>query len=318
MPAAVQVSAASNITFSGDTFTHLGEVGLGIGQDSDAVASGVGLGASGVTVDHNTFTDDSGGGIVVGGVQTNAHHPSDPAMTDQNITLTNNLVSGVAEDYKDMAGILSTYVTHADIEHNEVTNLAYDGIDVGWGWGMNDAGGSQDYANRGTYNYQPRLHHADDAEEHRRQLQQGARHQEALPRRRQHLQPVRQPRRRRSTTTTSTTTSTPSASTSTRAPATLTLSNNVVQDTGVWAFTNANAQQQHQRQHLRVQLVQRRRHASRHRLAAQQPADRQRPGQRDQLALRRAAGHQPVRDLGRQHRRRWHGRAARGGRGQVP
>jgi hypothetical protein len=156
VPAAVQVSAAGNITFTGDDFTHLGQVGLGIGQDSDAVASGIGLGASGVTADHNTFTDDSGGGIVVGGVQTNAHHPSDPAMTVQNITLTNNLINGVAEDYKDMAGILSTYVTHADIEHNEVTNLGYDGIDVGWGWGMNDAGGSQDYANRGTYNYQPR------------------------------------------------------------------------------------------------------------------------------------------------------------------
>ena len=77
-------------------------------------------------------------------------------MTDQNITLTNNLVSGVAEDYKDMAGILSTYVTHAVVDHNEVQNLPYDGIDIGWGWGMNDAGGSNDYANRGTYNFQPR------------------------------------------------------------------------------------------------------------------------------------------------------------------
>ena len=155
VPAAVQVSAASTITFSGDSFTHLGQVGLGIGNDSDAAASGTGLGASDITADHNTFTDDSGSGIVVGGEQTNAHHPSNSAMTDQNITLSNNLVSGVAEDYRDMAGILSTYVTHAVITHNEVTNLAYDGIDVGWGWGMNDPGGSQDYANRGTYNYQP-------------------------------------------------------------------------------------------------------------------------------------------------------------------
>ncbi len=154
-PAAVQVSAANAISFTGNTFTHLGQVALGIGNDNNAVASGIGLGASNVTVDHNTFTDDSGGGIVIGGVQPNAHHPSDPAMTVQNITVTNNLISGVAEDYKDMAGILSTYVTHADIEHNEVANLAYDGIDVGWGWGMNDAGGSQDYVNRGTYNYQP-------------------------------------------------------------------------------------------------------------------------------------------------------------------
>ncbi|GAA1968195.1 ricin-type beta-trefoil lectin domain protein [Catenulispora subtropica] len=155
VPAAVQVSAASHITFSGDTFTHLGQVGLGIGNDADANASGVGLGAADITADHDTFTDDSGAGIVVGGVQPDAHHPSNAAMTVQNVTLTNNLVTGVAEDYKDMSGILSTYATHTDIEHNEVSNLAYDGIDVGWGWGMNDPGGSQDYVNRGTYNYQP-------------------------------------------------------------------------------------------------------------------------------------------------------------------
>ena len=154
-PAAVQVSAANAISFSGDTFTNLGETGLGIGQDADAVASGTGLGASNVTVDHNTFTNDAGGGVVVGGVQPDAHHPSNTAMTDQNITVSNNTVTAVAQDYKDMPGILSTYVTHAVIIHNEVSNLAYDGIDVGWGWGINDPGGSQDYVNRGTYNYQP-------------------------------------------------------------------------------------------------------------------------------------------------------------------
>ncbi|WP_241827056.1 RICIN domain-containing protein [Streptomyces graminilatus] len=154
-PAAVQVSAASGITFSGNTFTNLGQVGLGIGEDANAHASGVGLGASNVTVSGNTFTNDAGSGIVVGGVQPDAHHPSNSAMTNQNITINNNLVDNVAQDYKDMPGILSTYVSHAVITHNEVSNLGYDGIDIGWGWGVNDPGGSQDYVNRGTYNFQP-------------------------------------------------------------------------------------------------------------------------------------------------------------------
>jgi hypothetical protein len=100
MPAAVQVAAASNITFSGNTFTNLGQAGLGIGNDPDANASGTGLAASGITVSGNTFTDDAG-------------------------------------------------------THNQVDHLPYDGIDLGWGWGINDPGGSQDYVNRGTYNYQP-------------------------------------------------------------------------------------------------------------------------------------------------------------------
>jgi hypothetical protein len=239
-PAAVQVSAASNITFTADTFTHLGQVALGIGNDSDATASGTGLGASGITVTGGSFTDVSGAGIVVGGIQPNAHHPAGAAMTNQNITITDNLISGVAKDYKDMAGILSTYVTHADIEHNEVTNLPYDGIDIGWGWGMNDPGGSQDYANRGTYNYQPiyttattlkntvvndnRIHGTkklfhDGGSLYNLSANPGAVFNDNYIYDNQHTVGLYLDEGSRY----------------------VTLTNNVVQDSGVWAFTNANA-----------------------------------------------------------------------------
>ncbi|WP_033262085.1 RICIN domain-containing protein [Amycolatopsis vancoresmycina] len=154
-PAAVQVSAAAGISFTDNTFTHLGQVALGIGNDANAHASGIGLGASSITVDHNSFTEVSGGGVIVGGVRTDAHHPSNAAMTNKDVTISNNTVTRVALDYREMAGILSTYATHTVITHNEVSNLTYDGIDVGWGWGANDAGGSQDYRNRGLYDYQP-------------------------------------------------------------------------------------------------------------------------------------------------------------------
>ncbi len=155
MPAAVQVAAATQVGFSSDTFNDLGEVGLGVGQDADANASGIGLGASDVDITGNSFANLGGNGIVVGGIQPDAHHPSSPAMTNQDITIDDNLVDGVSTDYADTSGILSTYVTHAVIEHNEVENLPYDGIDIGWGWGTNDPGGSQDYENRGLYAYQP-------------------------------------------------------------------------------------------------------------------------------------------------------------------
>jgi hypothetical protein len=155
IPAAVQVAAATHVRFVDNTFAHLGQVGLGIGQDANANGAGIGLGVTATTVHHNLFTDLAGAGVVVGGVQPDAHHPSNPAMILRDITIDNNLVTGVAQDYKEMSGILSTYVDHAVVAHNEVSNLAYDGIDLGWGWGANDAGGSPDYQNRGLYAYQP-------------------------------------------------------------------------------------------------------------------------------------------------------------------
>jgi hypothetical protein len=155
MPAAVQVAASTRIRFTDDTFAHLGQVGLGLGLDADANAAGIGLGVTDTTVHHNLFTDLGGAGVVAGGVQPAAHHPRTAAMVLRNITIDNNLVTDVAKDYKEMSGILSTYADHTVIAHNEVSNLAYDGIDVGWGWGANDAGGSPDYQNRGLYAYQP-------------------------------------------------------------------------------------------------------------------------------------------------------------------
>jgi hypothetical protein len=154
-PATVQVAASTRVNFSDNTFSHLGQVGLGIGNDANANSSGIGLGVTDATVHHNEFTDLAGAGVVVGGIQPDSHHPSNPAMTNANVTIDNNFVTDVAKDYKDMSGILSTYADHTVISHNEVSNLAYDGIDVGWGWGANDAGGSPDYQNRGLYAFQP-------------------------------------------------------------------------------------------------------------------------------------------------------------------
>ncbi|MFF5041373.1 right-handed parallel beta-helix repeat-containing protein [Streptomyces nigra] len=111
-PAAVQVSAASRISFTGNTFTNLGQSALGIGNDANATRTGVGLGA-----------------------------------------ISDNTINRVAVDYKDNSGILSTYVTDARILHNEVSNVPYDGIDTGYGWGINDAGGSNDYVDRGYYKW---------------------------------------------------------------------------------------------------------------------------------------------------------------------
>ena len=145
MPAAVQVAAAHNVTFDGNTFTQLGQVGLGIGNDANANLSGAQLATDGITVSRNRFAILAGGAIVAGGIRLDAHHPSDPRLTNKNLTIDNNIVTQVSLNYKESSAILSTYVDGARILHNDVSDATYDGIDIGWGWGYNDAGGNPNY-----------------------------------------------------------------------------------------------------------------------------------------------------------------------------
>jgi hypothetical protein len=154
-PAAVQVSAANNITFQGNSFVNLGSVGLGVGNDANAHATGVGLGAQDVTVTGNTFTASAGGGIVVGGVRPDSHHPSDERMINSDILIGDNRIFSTALEYFDQDGIFASYATRLTIEHNEVSDMPYTGIGIGYGWGANDPGGSPEYINRGLYDFQP-------------------------------------------------------------------------------------------------------------------------------------------------------------------
>jgi len=153
--AAVQVSAAHGISFHDNSFVNLGSVGLGIGNDAVAHATGVGLGARDVSVVGNTFTASAGGGIVVGGVRPDAHHPSDPRMVNSDILISDNRLYASLLEYLDQDPIFATYVTRLTIAHNYIADAPYTGIGLGYGWGANDPGGSPEYLNRGLYDFQP-------------------------------------------------------------------------------------------------------------------------------------------------------------------
>ncbi len=156
-PAAVQVAAAQRVTFSGNDFALIGQIALGIGNNADANAANIGLGARSVEVAGNTFHDLAGGAIMVGGITPDAHHPSDPRMAVRDVVVRDNTVRSVSQEYREQAAILVTYASAPIIVHNEVSDTPYDGIDVGWGWGVNDPGGNADYMSlaRGYYD-QPR------------------------------------------------------------------------------------------------------------------------------------------------------------------
>ena len=152
-PAAVQVAAAARIRFEKVTFSHLGQIALGVGNDASANLSGAALETRSVEVVQSTFTDLAGGAIMVGGVTPEAHHPSRPELAVRDIVISDNIITKVSQVYREQAAILVTYATASLIVRNDVSETPYDGIDVGWGWGVNDPGGNTAYMSLGRGYY---------------------------------------------------------------------------------------------------------------------------------------------------------------------
>lgn len=170
MPSAVQISAATDVSVTHSTFTCLGAGGLGIGNDAGAHLSGEGLATQRIRVETSRFTAIGGNAITIGGIEQQAHHPGtgpdgrrDPAVSDttvaamtvSDIHVANNRIWDVADTYTAATGVLLTYAHHSVIAHNDVTDLPYGAINLGYGWGANDAGGNPIYGRRGLYSHQP-------------------------------------------------------------------------------------------------------------------------------------------------------------------
>jgi len=155
MPGAIQISAAHNIAFTGGSYTQLGAGGFGIGQDSNAHLTGVGLGAVNISVSDGYFTQVMGNAITAGGVQAAAHHPNDTRMINSHINISGNIFFNNSALFSSTVNIFVSYIQYSNISHNDIFSAPYSGICHGYGWGSNDAGGSVTYVNRGLYNFQP-------------------------------------------------------------------------------------------------------------------------------------------------------------------
>lgn len=127
--AAVQISGARNIDFDGCRFEHIGYNGL------DYV-----YGTQGGTVQGCLFRDIAGNGLVAGSFSPVAHEthlPYDPADRRElctHLTVKNNLFTDVTNEDWGCVAICAGYVSDINIEHNEISEVSYTGISLGWGW----------------------------------------------------------------------------------------------------------------------------------------------------------------------------------------
>jgi len=128
-PAAVMLKYANHISFEGCTFEHLGSAGLDLesGTHNDLIQ-------------RCTFRDIGGNGIQLGefsatNVETHTpFNPSDERVICSDEKILNSRFSDCANEDWGCAGIAAGYVRRATIAHNEIFDLPYTGISVGWGW----------------------------------------------------------------------------------------------------------------------------------------------------------------------------------------
>jgi hypothetical protein len=119
-PGNVSIEHGQRVEFTGSVFAHLGAAGLDLGTGTkDAKVSG------------DVFTDISGNGVEVGGVD------KPTASADGDITsgvqVTDNHLYGLPREFHGGTPIVNGYSRHDTIAHNQIDHVAYAGISLGWG-----------------------------------------------------------------------------------------------------------------------------------------------------------------------------------------
>jgi hypothetical protein len=128
-PGAVSVQNAQHVRFERCRFEHLGSAGLDFqsGTHDD-------------TIEGCVFHDIGGNGIQLGkfsdpGFETHRpYRPTDEREICTRDHIANNIVTDCANEDWGGVGIVVGYGRGIAIEHNEVSNVSYTGISVGWGW----------------------------------------------------------------------------------------------------------------------------------------------------------------------------------------
>jgi hypothetical protein len=127
--AAVEVSFADKTGFENCRFEHIASTGLDYHK---AVHLNV--------VKGNLFKD-IGGSAILAGVYSDPEHeihlpynPKDEREICDVIFISNNLITDAANEDWSCVGIGLGYIRNSIVHYNEVENVSYSGISMGWGW----------------------------------------------------------------------------------------------------------------------------------------------------------------------------------------
>lgn len=133
--AAVSLSGTKDINFEGCRFEHLASTALDYEWGND-----------GGVVKGCLFRDIAGNGLVVGSFSPSAHethfpyNPTDKRELCSGQTISNNLFIDITNEDWGCVAICAGYVDNINIEHNEIREVSYTGISLGWGWNRDVVG----------------------------------------------------------------------------------------------------------------------------------------------------------------------------------
>lgn len=127
--AAVSVRCAEDINFKGCTIEHCASTGIDFFEYT-----------KGGSISRSTIRDVGGNGILAGSFGPEAHeahlpyNPTDSRIICTGLTIKNNLITDVTNEDWGCVGIGAGYVRGIRILHNEISEVSYSGISMGWGW----------------------------------------------------------------------------------------------------------------------------------------------------------------------------------------
>ena len=126
---AILVNFADNIKFEKNIFMNLGSTGLDLykGVSNSAVIGNIFYKISGNGISIAKFSEADESQVVM-------YNPKDEREGCSDNRIANNLITEVCDDYINTCGIAAGYPRGLLIEHNEIYNLPYSGVSVGWGW----------------------------------------------------------------------------------------------------------------------------------------------------------------------------------------
>lgn len=127
--AAVEMSYALRTRIKNCAFFHLAATGIDLKKGvHDNIIKG------------NIFSDIGGTGILAGNYGDEGReihlpfNPKDEREKCDNLLIENNFITNATNEDWGTVGIGCGFVSNATIQHNEIENVSYSGISLGWGW----------------------------------------------------------------------------------------------------------------------------------------------------------------------------------------